>query len=312
MPQLRLGTFNCENLFARFKFNKKADPAKATKNGFTVNETYFDILNEGEKKLTSDVIKALNADVLALQEVENLDVLKRFRGERLKGLDYTFAALIDGNDPRHIDVAVLSRYPIVAIRSHQHLRNGKSYTFSRDCLEVDIDVEGKPFVLFVNHFKSMLDKGDPKNGRKNTRSRRAQQAKTVMEIVQKRFGAASGNHAWAVVGDLNDYRESAQGTTSGILDLVDWAEVENIVDRLPPEERWTHFYDGAKAPETPYRQLDYILLSKPLAGATSAKPVVERRGLSPKAIKATQKRLKGVTAKSVASDHCAVAIDLEL
>jgi endonuclease/exonuclease/phosphatase family metal-dependent hydrolase len=312
MAKLCLGSFNCENLFARFKFNKNVDPAKVTKNGFTVNETYFDILREEEKRLTAEVIKALDADVLALQEVENLEVLKRFRSERLKGLDYTYAMLIDGNDPRHIDVAVLSRYPIVAARSHQHLRAGKSFVFSRDCLEVDLDVGGKPLTLFVNHFKSMLDKGDPKNGRKNTRAKRLLQAKTVRDLIQNRFGNSLGNHPWAVLGDLNDYRDPGQGTTSGILDLTDWTEVENVVDRLPPAERWTHFYDAAKANETAYRQIDYILLSKSLAGATTAQPIIERRGLSPKATQATQKRFKGVTAKTVASDHCAVAIDVEL
>lgn len=133
MPKLRLGTFNCENLFARFKFNKNVDPAKASKNGFTVNDAYFDILNENEKKLTGEVIKAHDADVLALQEVENLDVLKRFRSDWLKSLGYSYAMLVDDNDPRHIDVAVLSRYPIVAARSHQELKNGKSFIFSRDC-----------------------------------------------------------------------------------------------------------------------------------------------------------------------------------
>ena len=246
------------------------------------------------------------------KEVENLEVLKRFRSERLKGLDYTYAMLIDGNDPRYIDVAVLSRYPIVAARSHQHLRSGKSFVFSRDCLEVDLDIEGKPLTLFVNHFKSMLDKKDPKHGRKNNRAKRLLQAKTVMELIQKRFGNAPGNHPWAVLGDLNDYREPTQGTTSGILNLTDWDEVENVVDRLPPAERWTHFYDGAKGDDTPYRQIDYILLSKSLANATSAKPTIERRGLTPKATQATQKRFKGVTAKSVASDHCAVVVEVKL
>lgn len=312
MPTLRLGTFNCENLFARFQFNKNIDPAKVSKNGFTVNDTYFDLLNATEKRLTGEVIKALNADVLALQEIENLDVLKRFRGDWLKSLGYTYAMLVDGNDPRHIDVAVLSHHPIIAVRSHQELTSGKSFVFSRDCLEVDIDVSGKPLTLFVNHLKSMLDKKDFKNGRKNTRAKRLLQAKTVMELVRNRFGNTPGNHPWAVLGDLNDYREAGQGTTSGILDLTDWGEVENVVDRLPQTERWTHFQDGVKAPDTPYRQLDYILLSKSLATATTAQPVIERRGLSTHATQATQKRFKGVTAKSVASDHCPVAIDLAL
>jgi predicted extracellular nuclease len=312
MPTIRIGTFNCENLFARFKFNKNVDPDKAVKNGFDINMTNFDILNETEKKLTANAIAELDADVIALQEVENLDVLKRFRGDRLKSLKYTFAILVDGNDPRQIDVAVLSRFPLVAVRSHQELRDGSAFLFSRDCLEVDVQVNGKILTLFVNHFKSMLDKNNPAQGRKNTREKRIKQAEEVKKIVTARFGANPGTAPWAVVGDLNDFLWPGQGTTSGITDLVTWPEVENVVDRLPVPDRFTHFFEGAPAGEPRLRQLDYILLSTSLAGATSALPVVERRGLSTKATEVTVKRFKGVDAKNEASDHCSVAIDINL
>jgi endonuclease/exonuclease/phosphatase family metal-dependent hydrolase len=312
MPTVRIGTFNCENLFARYKFNSNVDPAKAVKNGFDINMTQFTILSETEKKLTAKAIAALDADVLAVQEVENLDVLKRFRNDRLKNLKYTFAMLVDGNDPRQIDVAVLSRFPIVAARSHQDLRDGNSFLFSRDCLELDVQVNGKTLTLFVNHLKSMLDKNNPSQGRKNTRAKRVKQAAEVKKIVEARFGATPGSAAWAVVGDLNDFLGPGQGTTSGVTDLVTWSEVENVVDRLPAAERWTHFFDGAPTGEPRVRQLDYILLSSSLAAGTTAMPTVERRGLSTKATEAGGPRFPGVTAKSEASDHCPVAIDINL
>jgi endonuclease/exonuclease/phosphatase family metal-dependent hydrolase len=312
MATIRIATFNCENLFARFKFNKNVDPAKATKEGFDINMLNFDILSEVEKKLTAKAIAALDADVIALQEVENLDVLKRFRGERLKNLKYTFAMLVDGNDPRQIDVAVLSRFPLVATRSHQHLRDGNSALFSRDCLEVDVQVNGKPLTLFVNHFKSMLDKKHPSQGRKTTRAKRVKQAKEVKTIVEARFGSNPGSAPWVVLGDLNDFLGPGQGTTSGITELVTWSEVENVLDRLPVAERFTHFFERAPAGEPRVRQLDYILLSSSLAAATNAAPVVERRGLSTKATEVAGPRFPGVTAKSEASDHCPVAIDINL
>ena len=312
MTKIRIATFNCENLFARFKFNKNVDPAKATKQGFDINMVNFDILSDTEKKLTAKAIAALDADVIALQEIENLDVLKRFRSDKLNGLKYTFAMLVDGNDPRQIDVAVLSRFPLVATRSFQHLRDGSTPLFSRDCLEVDVNVNGKTLTLFVNHFKSMLDKQHPSQGRKNTRAKRVKQAAEVKKIVQARFGSHPGSAPWIVLGDLNDFLAPSQGTTSGITDLVTWPEVENVVDRLPVAERFTHFFDRAPAGEARVQQLDYILLSSSLAAATNALPVIERRGLSTKAKEVTVPRFPGVTAKSEASDHCPVAIDINL
>jgi hypothetical protein len=46
--------------------------------------------------------------------------------------------------------------------------------------------------------------------------------------------------------------------------------------------------------------------------ARSGLPTIERRGLTTNATKVTAKRVKGVTAKIGASDHCPVAIDLNL
>lgn len=52
-------------------------------------------------------------DIIALQEVENLAILKRLNDEHLADLGYGEAVLIEGRDNRGIDVAFLSRLPIV-------------------------------------------------------------------------------------------------------------------------------------------------------------------------------------------------------
>ena len=152
MAKVRIGTFNVENLFARYRFRSKIDVATAVRDGWNADARRFAIHSDESKQITGKAIRALKADVLALQEVENLDVLKRFRSGYLGGRKaYPYLVLIDGNDPRLIDVAVISKYPIVHVQSHQHIRtaNKRAYIFSRDCLEVDIELPGsKKITLF--------------------------------------------------------------------------------------------------------------------------------------------------------------------
>ena len=85
MTAFRLATFNVENLFARFKFEGNVDSAEAVKDGWNVNETCFDISDAAEKLITGQLIRDTKADVIALQAVENLDTLKRFRSDYLGG-----------------------------------------------------------------------------------------------------------------------------------------------------------------------------------------------------------------------------------
>ena len=319
MATIRVGTFNVENLFARYKFNSNVDPMQAVRDGWDANQRHFTINDEDSKQITGDVIKRLTADVLALQEVENLDTLKRFRDEYLGGRKaYPYVVAIDGNDPRLIDVAVLSKHPLVNIRTYQHLwvPAWKFFLFSRDCLEVDVQLpDNKTLTLYVNHFKSMLDKDDPCHGRRVTRSKRKKQAGTVRQIVTDRFGASAGDHPFIVLGDFNDYLETdAQGKT-GIDELVTWGQAVNVVDRLPEPDRWTHFFKGNTSCGLPasYHQLDYLLLSRSLADANAGAPHIERSGMPRRADRYTGFRFPSVGQnKPKASDHCPVVIELTL
>ncbi len=131
---VRIASFNCENLFARFRF-RDSIPEDSTirDDDFTINDVSFKFTDRPKRLITGNAIRSINADVIALQEVENLDVLERFRNRFLGGSrSYPHMMLIDGNDPRFIDVGVLSRFPIVHARSYQHLRkspNSRSYIF---------------------------------------------------------------------------------------------------------------------------------------------------------------------------------------
>ena len=321
MPIVRVGTFNVENLFARFKFNEGIDPEQVVKDGWKAEEQFFEIDEEESKRLTAQVILNLNADILGLQEVENLDTLKRFRDSYLGGRTaYPYTVVLDGNDRRLIDVALLSRYPITHIRSYQDLwvPEWNAPLFSRDCLETDVLIDGVgSLTLFVNHFKSMAPPSgsDPCQGRHLTQFIRSKQSKTVRDIVKNRFEENIESSRFIILGDLNDYLETDLQGGSGITELVQWNMVENIIDRLPENERWTHFWRGRSdcGISPVYRQLDYLLLSPTLSQAVQGDPYIERRGQPGRATRYSGPRFDNVGFdRPKASDHCALAVDLKL
>lgn len=318
--RLRIGSFNAENLFARFRFKgvreKYTKPDGKTgyryrpytqeeldniaEEGWAVDKTKFSDLTGDDRRITAMAIKAIKADILGLQEIEAMDTLKRFVTEYLPREGYTYKVLIDGNDPRFIDVALLSKFPIAYIKTHQFDRtaNKRAFVFSRDCLEVGVQLSQNTVLpVFVNHFKSMMD------GREKTMPRRKEQSQRVVEILKERFGNNPGESAWVVLGDLNDYMPSR-----GLEPLLGQPWVENVLNRLPEEDRWTHYYKG----KDEYKQLDYLLLPKALSTANpTANPYVERRGQPLRAKRFTGKRFPGVGQNHPkASDHCPVVMEV--
>lgn len=318
MPRVRVATFNVENLFARFKFHRNVDRRRAVREGWQADAQYFTISNDESKRITADLITNLYPDILGLQEVENLDTLKRFRDQYLGGREaYPYAISIDGNDRRLIDVAILSRFPIVHVRSYQHLwlPEKNMPLFSRDCLEADILITAeRVLTVYINHLKSFSNDRDPCNGRRLTQFVRQAQARAVLEIVKDRFGAQPGGAPFIIMGDFNDYLESDELGETAIAELVLWDQVENVVDRLPVAERWTHYFKGNPQCNLPpaYHQIDYLLLSRALAAAAAGPPIIERAGLPERAERYQGPRLPAVGYDwPKASDHCPVAIDID-
>ena len=142
---LTIATFNVENLFTRFKFkgrrvknppgSKKKTRfvrytpkqlAKAVEDGFIIDRNVFKRYLRPSRTLTAKALKGVNADVVGLQEVENLDILKLFNTRYLKGASkFKYQYLIDGNDNRFIDVALLSKLEVDFLRTHQFRKKGE-------------------------------------------------------------------------------------------------------------------------------------------------------------------------------------------
>ncbi len=250
------------------------------------------------------VIHSIDADIIGLVEVENRPLLKEFHDRFLlkkyynnnSSKAYEYIYLIDGNDRRGIDVAVMSRFPVNYLKSHINDKSqylGKTVsTFSRDCLHVNIQInDSEDLNLFINHFKSMgySDPADPQSEK-----RRRGQSERVESLVNE-FDL--DNEHVIVCGDLNSSPDKWS-----LKPLTDHSKLYNVNNELPAKNRGTYRYKTAR------NQLDYILISNSLKPKLS-NMYIERRG--------TYTR-RGpnfntvINRKSEASDHGAVVAEFNI
>jgi len=150
-------------------------------------------------------IRSVDADVLALEEVENRGYLEQFVHAMLGDMGYEHVVLIEGNDGRGIDCAVLSRLPVGPVTSYRHLRfpdaEGAMTSFRRDLLRVRIEPPGATaFDVFVVHLKS-------KRGGGETETVRLGEARAARRILDETLAADAGA-CFVICGDFNDTWDS--------------------------------------------------------------------------------------------------------
>lgn len=98
----------------------------------------------------SKVIKDIDADIIALQEIGSLQALKDLRFIlKQKGLYYQYYKIAD-KKPTAIKVAILSKIPFVYTKE---LSVTSSYKY-RNILETKFKIDSKDLYVFVNHWKS--------------------------------------------------------------------------------------------------------------------------------------------------------------
>ena len=214
---MRAATFNVNNLFSRYNFSAEVDalPPKDSSVEMTVSfdptdpgrvwyRTYKGKLVKGkpaaDRTLIGQRILRMDADVVAVQEVEDIDTLTWFVREDLGGA-YAHLVLVEGNDERLIDVAVISRYPIGQVTSWRHAVYQPSDTepvFSRDLLQVEVlnrTRSRRLFTLFNNHLKSRYcDWREPDQDKciQANNARRQHQAETAAQIIATQMGKRAG------------------------------------------------------------------------------------------------------------------------
>lgn len=241
--EITIATFNVRNLFDDVDDPYRADettPAKPRK----------------ELEQLAATIRRVNADVLALQEVESRDYLQRFLDVMLPDSGYEQVVHFEGNDLRGIDVCLISRVPIGPVVSHRHLRfpgaDGASATFERDVLAATIEPNGgKPFELWVLHLKSNSD------GREHAEPIRLSECKQVRALLDRRL-EQDPNARIVVCGDFNDTAESA--TLQTIVGAGETA-LRGDWGSIPETERVTYLLE-------PHRSMiDFILWSPAMSSA---------------------------------------------
>ena len=318
--RLRIATFNVENLVSRNVYGPKARPQTAPALSLfdfadpvmraQAQASVAVSLEDDDRRATALAIAETRADLLALQEVDNLGVLAPFLANYVHAVSdirYGHLRLIGGNDPRGIDCAFAARKGLVdsekavSARSHHEATFGgldvyedalsafriapEHRVFNRDCLEIGLDFGDRTLTLFICHLKSM---GVPPHGRDATRILRRAETRAVRRIIERRFGEGWREANWVIAGDLNDYRYRIgpggvieDTLPSGIDGLFEDFAVDATAT-LPRNDRWTLYHrelldDG---PVEQHVQLDYILLSPSLAAANpDPKPEIIRRGL---------------------------------
>jgi len=136
---------------------------------------------------TAEVICDLDADIIALQEVENESVFNALR-QRLKrvGCPYRYGA-ITHKKGAPIQVALLSRFPL---KQHHDLQVSFS-PYVRNILEAEAEIDGHSLTIFANHWKS--------KSRKGVESKRLAYARTL----EKRILSLPKNREYIILGDLN-------------------------------------------------------------------------------------------------------------
>lgn len=245
--QITIASYNVKNFFDVFDDPYMEDEDNAVK-------------PRADIEALARAIRSLDADVIALQEVENDHVIKAMVDAYLRDAGYKHIVASYTNSGRGIRLVVISKLPVASVTSYHQRElslpdDERRWHFARDLFRVQVQVNDvRNLDLFVVHFKSKISsKGDPDSAA--WRLAEATMARSIIDgILQSDPGG------WlAIVGDFNDTPE-----TKTIAAFTDWGPLRTPgltdvhADRTP-ERRITYLHK-------PYRStIDYILVSPALA-----------------------------------------------
>jgi endonuclease/exonuclease/phosphatase family metal-dependent hydrolase len=222
--------------------------------------------SELAREIIRKSIKALNVDILALQEVGSLSALQNLRAAlKNEGVEYSFQEFITGHDT-NLHVAFLSRYPIVSRHPHTNenfLYQGRRFHVLRGFSEIEVELPSKMRVsLITAHLKSKRISIEA-----DQQGMREEEAGVLREKIDDYFKRTPRGNL-IVLGDLNDgigSKTLRKVVGRGKTHLFDTRPFERNGDsleatdsRYPPRRIvWTHYFGK----EETYSRVDYIFTS---------------------------------------------------
>lgn len=294
--RVRLATYNMENMF-----DDKDDPALS---GDFEDKTMA--TPKARLDALAKAIKAVDPDIIGLEEVESKEAITWFRDTYLAGMGFEHIACEPSGDPRGIDCAVLSKFPIVHTQTwagetldgvHPPTvkdKAGQAIRYARTPLRCDIEIppqsagpgagrQAYKLTVFVVHHKSGKEYG----------YQREAEAKRTLEHIQKLEKDAPAANI-ALIGDFNAIARDASVqvyTAGGLYDV--------FAERIPRDPRYNTHQSN--------RGIDYIMVNRNLRPEI----VPDSKFILGTPMKPDRVDWDTTPAPAgYASDHCPVAIDL--
>jgi endonuclease/exonuclease/phosphatase family metal-dependent hydrolase len=202
-PTLRIAAYNIENAFDVYD-----DP-------YTQDEG-TDVKLRWEYEAIAGALKAIDADVVGFEEVENEAVLKALVDEYLPGMGYDHVAVPLTNDGRGIKLGLVSRLPIISNTSYRWQTltlpdTDQTWQFARDLFHARLQLPTDDVLnVFVVHLKSKGSRdGDPRSVKWRT-----SEAIRIRQIIDGLL-VNNPNENIVLMGDFNS--QPGEPATSALL-----------------------------------------------------------------------------------------------
>ncbi len=258
-----VANYNLQNLFDLEKSGQEyVDYIPFTKAQWNQKNYHIKLHN------LSKAIHDMQADIIAVQEIESLQALKDLQSSLKRFGSYYKFYTIATQKPTTVRNALLSKFPI--IKQQEILVEPNDGI--RSILDVTLNIEGHNLRIFVNHWKS----------KRGPESKRILYAKALQKVVKK----LDKKEDYLIIGDLNsNYNElntfkknqrhnDTQGVTGinhflhtthgktinsfAFFEKADHKYHYNLWMDLPYKQRWSYLFRGRNS------TLDHIIIPKSL------------------------------------------------